>query len=63
MPFTEVFPPGRRDEDVAALHLMKFPELNIQHIKTMARRLEFSQVSFEFNSHILRNHRYYEKRW
>lgn len=34
MPFTEVFPPGRRDEDVAALYIMKFPELNKQHITT-----------------------------
>lgn len=57
MPFTEVFPPGRRDEDVAALYIMKFSKLNMQHITTMAHIFEFSQDFFEFNSHILRNHR------
>lgn len=63
MPFTKVFPPGRRDEDVAALYIMKFPKLNIQHNTTMARLFEFYQDSFKFNSHIPRNHRYYEKKF
>lgn len=57
MPFTDGFPPGRRDEDVAALYIIIFPELNIQHITTN-ECLEF----FEFNSLISRNHRYYKKK-